>query len=536
MKKCIVFLGILMIYSDMSATNYYLSISTGKDIGRAGTSEASPWKTISMVNSIKFLPGDSVFFKRGEVWRETLIVPSSGIASKYLVFATYGTGTNPRILGSERTTWSNYGINIWVSDKQFTDPEKVGTYGSEIFFENRKGKIAWGVERPGIGSLTAEYEWAYSNGKIYVFSSSDPDDIYKSVEIPQRASIINLNEKNYLHFKGFDILYCGESAITYHTYPMQSHTGLIVEYCNIGYVSKKNSEAGYGIDATYSDQIVRHCEIHNCGRRGISHHLYGTFTATNILIEENYFHDGFHTTGPDLSVGSSSSSYYGSIDGVIIRRNKFYDPPTNSFYAHQIFLQNYLYSNLKAQLKNIYIYSNIFISPTGAAINMEGTQSVYVYNNTFYNHSLKGSFHLWIDNNNSLVKVKNNIFYTSLPFDKNGVGSGVFIRSGQNVESLDIDHNLYYRVNNKLRIMEKEGRNLYYIGNFNKVRSEFGWETNSPSPSDPQFTDAANDDFRLNSTSPAIGNGIDLKITLDYSGRTFNKISPSIGAFESGKD
>src|SRR5579864_4364622 len=59
------------------ATAYYVSSSTGSDTN-GGTSAASPWQTIAHVNAQTFQPGDSVLFKRGDVWNESLAPASSG--------------------------------------------------------------------------------------------------------------------------------------------------------------------------------------------------------------------------------------------------------------------------------------------------------------------------------------------------------------------------------------------------------------------------------------------------------------------------
>ena len=306
-----------------------------------------------------------------------------------------------RILGSEQaTTWTETvsGSHIWQSDSTFTDPYSVGTYGAEIFFENTDGSVSWGVHKSGTTSLVAEYDWTWNANNIYVYSITNPNSEYTSVEMPQRQFIINLNDKDYLHIDGIDLFYVGESAITYKTYPMPAQVGLIIENLEIGYVSVKNSEAGYGIDAGgYSNMTVRHCDIHDTGRRGISFHIYGgggsypKYTIENVLIEDNYFHNGYHTTGVDFSVGESGYRT-ASFDGVIVRRNLFYDPPTSTGNAEQVFIQNYRYADLGASINNLYIYSNIFISPPHLnSIKTEGAQSVYIYNNVFYNHNPSGS-------------------------------------------------------------------------------------------------------------------------------------------------
>jgi hypothetical protein len=519
-----------------SATKYFVSSSTGNDnIFRDGKSESSAWKTLSKVNGKKFLPGDSILFRKGDVWRESLIVPSSGNPGAYIFFSVYGQGANPKILGSERAiNWTKHAGNIWKTETSFTDPSAIGRYGSEIFFENKDSTISWGVHKKSIGECATEYDWTFISKKIYVYATIDPSVKYRSVEAPQRRNSINLNDKNYLHFNGIDIFYVAEAGFTYKTYPMRSQTGLIIENSEIGYVSSKNSELGYGIDAAYSDMIVRGCEIHNCGRRGISFHVYGSYTITNILIENNHFHDGFHTTGPDFSVGSSTL-YLSHFDGVIIRRNLFYDPPTTSASSNQIFVQNYRYSKLDATIDNLYIYSNIFISPSQASIQLEGTQSVFIYNNTFYNHNTTKSgntAHVWIDNNNSSVKIKNNIFYSQLSNDNSGNGGELFIRSGQDYKKVDANYNLYYRLKSNLRIIEKEFKGTYHMNDLALVRSVFGWEKNSPAPSNPLFLDASDDDFTPASGSPAIGAGINLKLPVDYHGNKFNSFTPSIGAIE----
>jgi len=99
-----------------SPTTYYVDATGGND-GNNGTSPSSAWKTISKVNSYDFNPGDSILFKRGEVWRERLIVSSSGNSNNPIIFGAYGTGNKPLILGSvernDASDWVNEGGNIW---------------------------------------------------------------------------------------------------------------------------------------------------------------------------------------------------------------------------------------------------------------------------------------------------------------------------------------------------------------------------------------------------------------------------------------
>ena len=105
-----------MIWScGASASTYYVSSSTGND-NNNGTSSASAWKTIGHVNGQTFQPGDSVFFKRGDVWNESLTPPSSGSSGNPITFDAYGTGPAPNLTGYYAvpgTTWVLVSGNVW---------------------------------------------------------------------------------------------------------------------------------------------------------------------------------------------------------------------------------------------------------------------------------------------------------------------------------------------------------------------------------------------------------------------------------------
>jgi hypothetical protein len=78
---------------------YYVNATSGND-SNTGKSPAQAWKTIAKVNAATFLPGDNIFFKKGELWREELSIPSAGSAGKPITFRSYGGGAKPKIYGS----------------------------------------------------------------------------------------------------------------------------------------------------------------------------------------------------------------------------------------------------------------------------------------------------------------------------------------------------------------------------------------------------------------------------------------------------
>jgi len=84
-----------------SNTTYYVDSVAGND-GNAGTSSATPWRTIAKVNSAQFAAGDHILFKRGRTWHELLEPPSSGEAGSPIVIDAYGTGAAPTASCSHR--------------------------------------------------------------------------------------------------------------------------------------------------------------------------------------------------------------------------------------------------------------------------------------------------------------------------------------------------------------------------------------------------------------------------------------------------
>ncbi len=95
-------------------TTYYLS-GAGNDQA-AGTSAGQAWKSLDRLNlaARQLRPGDSVLFRRGDVFYGTLRLLSSGTAGQPLVFGAYGQGARPVISGfSTAKGWTPEGNGIW---------------------------------------------------------------------------------------------------------------------------------------------------------------------------------------------------------------------------------------------------------------------------------------------------------------------------------------------------------------------------------------------------------------------------------------
>jgi len=115
MKKALLYLIALMVYSAANATNYYISSSSGNDKNN-GNSANSAWKTIAKLNSARWnlQPGDSVLFKCNDTLAGQLVPSRSGTAGKYIYYGSYGSGNKPILSGTTKvSSWTETSTNIW---------------------------------------------------------------------------------------------------------------------------------------------------------------------------------------------------------------------------------------------------------------------------------------------------------------------------------------------------------------------------------------------------------------------------------------
>jgi len=113
-----------------SATNYYFSASSGDDSRTTAQvqNQATPWKTLNKLNSFvsQLKPGDSVLFKRGDIFFGSLKITSSGNSQLHIVFAAYGTGVKPVISGLQTLSgWTSAGKGIYSSPLIVNSAENI---------------------------------------------------------------------------------------------------------------------------------------------------------------------------------------------------------------------------------------------------------------------------------------------------------------------------------------------------------------------------------------------------------------------------
>ncbi len=190
----------LITYASVTwATTYYVSSSAGND-ANSGTSAAGPWKTIAHVNGQTFQPGDSILFKRGDVWNESLAPGSSGSLGNPIKFDAYGSGAAPNLTGYyavPSTAWVLVTGNAWKA----VVPSTYTAINFCLF-----GSV-WGQKVAAVSSnLTAAGDFYLANGYLYVFASGNPANFYNDAIVPMALSnvpVININGESWLTFQHF---------------------------------------------------------------------------------------------------------------------------------------------------------------------------------------------------------------------------------------------------------------------------------------------------------------------------------------------
>lgn len=98
---------------------YYVA-NAGSD-AQDGRSPERAWRTIARVCAETLHSGDRVLFRRGDTWREPLVV-CSGDETGVVTYGAYGAGPKPVLMGSVSKSrpadWKNERGNIWSAGEQ----------------------------------------------------------------------------------------------------------------------------------------------------------------------------------------------------------------------------------------------------------------------------------------------------------------------------------------------------------------------------------------------------------------------------------
>lgn len=284
-------------------TTYYISPS-GSD-SNVGTSQTSPWKTISKVNTVSLLPGDQILFQRGGTFRGNLAITQSGTSANPIVISSYGTGNNPIFLGSQLISgWVLHQGNIWKAQVPFSQVVHVfsndslmtlARYPNTGWLRNVSGSNS-NITDPmlvqpanywnGSTMVIRSQIWSYDTARVFSYSPGN---------ISFRPISYNLSNYEWGYFirNKFEELdtpgewFFNQNTSTLYYYPISGNPlNEIIEA-----VVTNLSTNACGIRTTWlkTDVIIENLDFRKYGYAGVS-----TSGANNIIVRNCRFDECDH--------------------------------------------------------------------------------------------------------------------------------------------------------------------------------------------------------------------------------------------------
>ena len=550
--KKYLFIIFILIAFKLFATTYYIDASFGND-SNAGTSVTGAWKTINKVNNFNFSPGDSILFKKGDIWKELLNFPSSGNASAPIVIGSYGNGPLPVITGRDvyqgwdnPATWTDYGSNLWYREQSY-NPQRLWINGEEV------------LRNEVVDSLDGNrYMWAWENSRLYVYSVSNPATSFSLMETNVLYFTVRFENKEHILVQNievqggysfaFALLGCGHITIkncNIGAYSRQgiliresqgvSSTYLIIDSCEVdsrfhfSYGKNKGIDDGIQIVNGANDCVVKNCAILDFGHTGI--YLKGLIESANGVYNNKIY--GNYISGENVTYQRGIGT-----DGLEnkCRDNEFFNNIIrNTTVQNQINgNNNWIHHNIIDGIRNSPVRT--FATARGIHLQAYGTDMVChdnkIDNNLIMNCDEPGIYFRGDQNPKNHNYIRNNII----------INCGQNSRDGLNDIAIAIeDHNSIltnYFYNNCLFNGDETAPVVYLRGayvnaeNFNNQVSTMDSAANNIQK-DPLLTTSDSLYYFLLQDSPCIDAGIDVGLTNDFYG---NMISfgnaPDIGIQE----
>ncbi|MFZ1728644.1 MAG: right-handed parallel beta-helix repeat-containing protein [Bacteroidota bacterium] len=561
---------------------YYVSSSMGSD-ANDGLADHTPWKSIARVNAAGLVPGDSLLFKRGDIWKDGVLLSftESGTAEQPIIVAAYGVGSRPVISditlldgSGDSLNWIRRSGNIWSMRCPET-PNRLWLDGVEVL----RAAIA---EDVGTTNSEGSFEsWYYSTADslLFLYAAQNPAHVYRSVEGNRPAGVMALYRSAYIIFDGIDFrggrwstIYGGAcSFITFRDCCIgYGRSGLtltsadtsasahdvLIERCTFdsglrfryglsslgpsGTVdaTKRGSEDGIHFGDAVSNCIVRHCSFTGWGHVAIN--CYAP-DSTRSGVYANVFHDNTFT-GSNISYARpfATDGAEGKCHHNEFRNNVMKDHTVRSqINGNDNWVHNNIFDGMTTSPAK---YFSTDGSGQGVVLSVYGLHLVChdnrIENNLFLRTS-EAAVALW--SHGFPHKVRNNLVRNNLIFDAGYAtaraadsGIAVLLRDTLEVFGNTVQNNCMFSPRAPESSAVKYYGTAMSVTDFNRMDGRHGNVLTGNLQSDPLFIDYIGGDYHLLASSPCIDAGIRVPdITHDLDGNpVFSGAAPDIGPYE----
>ena len=553
-------------------TTYYVDFMNGND-SNSGLSPDEAWKTLEIVNSNKFRPGEYILFKRNNTWIGYLRPPSSGTKGFPITFGAYGDGNKPIITGKTSISgWNNsenwvlYKENIWY---MVYGPYKIASRVWLSGVEYVKAKV--------LEDVNETYRWYfdYNTSKLYVYSPSNPASYYSNIEESMAGAntVFQIYGKAYITVRDLDV------RGGRYTFEILGSDFLVIEDCNVGLDSGHigiwiSQWVGFNNTANYG--VIRRCII-DSGYR-LSYYYEKAQTEDGIHLRDNASYweiydnvilDWGHTgvglaqfaDNTTVSYNKIYSNYIsaehisygrgfgcGGKEGGCQYNEFYYNVVRNTRAPNQIGGDhNYVYYNIIDTVMSTDVEERAYGNGQGIVL----TTSMYghpeyianfnkIYNNVIYNCDEAGiEIEDWHENYSVRYnEVINNIIFncgrnSRQERDNVGLVIGDYFDPNKTVTGRDniIKNNLIYSEDAE-NVVFYRGE-IITVEELNNMTGTYNDTIVNNIQADPKFVNVLAHDFHLKFLSPAIDAGINVGLSYDFEGTPVPQgTRVDIGAFE----
>jgi len=457
---------------------------------------ASAFATIADINALTLSPGDSVLLRQGQLWREALVLKSSGISGSPITIGAYGSGDKPMLKGSDIKANADFVLYDAPTNTYYVSHTAPDANLNAVWESGIKLTSASSVANCQATSGSSYYD--NSAHKVYIHSAqADPSPLTNGLvyEAATRKMVVDgqTNSNNWIVYDNLDIRHgyselsamviAGDNNIVRNSdfYDNANHHLSFYGANNLGEdIYGENCAGGaflfYSSAATTGNIFRRLTSVGNKVWTGSAIQSHGG--ATGNIVEDSTLSQTINQT-----VGVGAVGISGAGTSIIIRRTKI---SGNWFYTFKTSTDGGADSEFYNNVIDGTNLRNVAISL------LSGATGVKIYNNTYYN--MAGGFYLLGLGTGSSATFKNNITYV-----KDWYVLGI-------TGALIADNNLYYG----------SGRGTpFYIDGVQKTWAQWqaaGYDAHGLI-ADPLYVSAASGDFSLQSASPAINAGVDLGTT-----------------------
>jgi Right handed beta helix region len=344
----------------LTPVTYYVDSVNGSD-SNPGT-QASPWKTIAKVNATRLLPGQTVAFQAGEIWREQLTVSSSGSAGAPITFTSYGSGALPIISGANV-------FSSWTASAS-------GYYSSYAIAPNQVFGNATRLTQVSSQSALVTGSWWLDTANLRIYVYDDPSGQTMEASLRNYAIYSPCANHTYITITNLQmqesniagIYQCGSNVWNVTNSVIQFNFGQGLRYdggaagASVTYTTAAyNGQDGLAFYQTPS-LLVDHCVTHDNAQ--IPANISGNYYSAGIKMEPG--------GSPSSNiVVRNSTSYSNGIGQCSTCGGGIWADTTDSGWT--------VYNNIT--------YLNHFIG-----IDIDATSNALVYDNVSYQDNYAGIF------------------------------------------------------------------------------------------------------------------------------------------------